>query len=95
MDNNNSFEIEIPLSNHDNTNNNKSKPPFKRVRAVGKSAAYLTTSNNKRRIKIREPVKGGVRFTSKYINTVDKYLNKKFNKLGKPMGFNLKKRLNT
>ena len=56
-----------------NSTKNKGKAPFKRVRVVGKSTAYLTTKNNKR-IKIKEPVKGGVRFTSTYINTVDKYL---------------------
>ena len=90
MDNNNSFEIVVPWDNSNttttttNTTNttNTKKAPFKRVRTIGKSTAYLTTNKNKH-IKIKEPVKGGVRFTSKYINIVDKYLNKKLNKIGK------------
>ena len=63
----NQVDIVVPWST-----NNKKKAPFKRVRVVGKSTAYLTTNNNKR-IKIKEPVEGGVRFTSKYINTVDQF----------------------
>ena len=67
-------------TNTNTKNKSKKNAPFKRVRVVGKSTAYLTTNKNKH-IKIKEPVKGGVRFTSTYINTVDKYLNKKLNKI--------------
>ena len=81
MDNNNSFEIVVPWDNSNtttttNTTNttNTKKAPFKRVRTIGKSTAYLTTNKNKH-IKIKEPVKGGVRFTSKYKNIVDDELS--------------------
>lgn len=67
---NNSFEILVPM-NIDTDHTNKHKAPFKRVRVVGKSTAYLTTNKNNH-IKIKEPVKGGVRFTTSYINTVKK-----------------------
>ena len=77
---NNSFEILVPLNNTETTNanttNTNTKAPFERVRVVGKSNPYLTTNKDKR-IKIKTPVKGNFRYTSKYILTVEKYLDKK------------------
>ena len=66
----NSIELLVPLNNSNTTN---IKAPFKRVRVIRKSNPYLTT-NKYKHIKIN-PVKGGFRYSSKYINIVDKYLN--------------------
>ena len=63
----------------DNTNatNTNTKSPFKRVRVIGKSNPYLITDKSKH-FRIKKPVKGGFRYSSKYIDIVDKYLNRKF-----------------
>ena len=76
---NNSFEIFVPLNNSDTT---KIKAPFKRVRSVGKSNPYLSTNKDKH-INIEKPVKGGFRYTSKYVHIVEKYLYKKINNVDK------------
>ena len=76
---NNSIEILVPLNNSNTTN---IKARFKRVRVIGKSNPYLTTNKDKH-IKIKEPVKGGFRYSSKYINTIEKYLNRKLNNVDK------------
>ena len=81
---NNSFEILVPLNNTDTTNTNttntSTEAPFKRVHVVGKSNPHLTTNKDKH-IKIENPVKGSFRYTSLYIRSVEKYLNKKFNQV--------------
>ena len=69
-------------TNTKHTTTTNTKAPFKRVRVVGKSNPYLTTNKDKH-IKTKEPVKGGFRYTSKCILTVEKFVNKKLNNVDK------------
>ena len=68
------------MDNTDATNNN-TKAPFKRIRIIGKSNPYLITYKNKQ-TRIKKTVKGKFRYSSKYINTIEKYLNEKLNNVG-------------